>query len=186
MRGPLRPERREDACWYGARLWSGRAGSLRIHDALIDDCAHGGRGGQTKRRAGLSGSGDWEREPAGLRKLRRDRAYDRADGVHAAWLFDVTVDGDAGRIIDHLFAAGGACSLHAWCRTVRWNRKLDDDVGYLFADDSRLLPDLVVVGVIAAGDCSVYYAGATLYSALRYWRGRGGEWKGPNFVDGEG
>ena len=25
---------------------------------------------------------------------------------------------------------------------------------------------------------AAFYAGATVHSALRYWRGRGGEWKG--------
>jgi len=153
-----------------------RAGSLEaIRNAVIDDCA---LAGLLKR----SGARLWLGLTDQSQSLRRYETFSRIEQMvsrtafnqlkHSSWLLLGTV---AGMVITYLapvllLLTGSRLAIFlgaaAWTAMTITYASM---VRYY-----RLNPAWVLTLPLAA----LFYLGATIHSAIKYWSGRGGEWKG--------
>ncbi len=156
-----------------------RAGGIEaIRDALIDDCALAAAVQRSGGRVSLAPA----ESSHSLRVYRTFGEIGRMisrTAFHPVALFDPAASGrDTARIVRDLSAAARARRLRARnpanrrARGVAWIL-----MSTAYAPTVRYYR-VSLLWSFALPAIALFYAGATLHSAVRYWQGRGGEWKG--------
>ncbi len=117
-----------------------------------------------------------ECELAGLQYVCGDTRPDCANSIHAIGIFLTCADRNAGGHDADLYCSGSICVQHACDFVADWAGGVGIDDDFVSADGTILRIVAAVGADSAAGSGVLFYA--TWVSALRYWLGKGGKWKG--------
>ena len=150
-------------------------GHAAIHGEIIDDCALAQAVKSTggKIWLGLTPSTFSIRPYAGFSEIGRMISRSAFNQLkHSVWLLIATLLGLAVTYLVPLIALFSGNKTAAGCGLAAWFL-----MSLSYAPMIRFYR-LPLFYAFALPFIAIFYAGATLHSALQYWRGRGGVWKG--------